>query len=359
MPQATALDEHRSDASRLGEGRLPYREHGCKVSASAYGIHTISLACRELDPAFVAPLFSSSTVDRETGEKVTFQPYVSCRQLRHSGTGLVLTWRATNSGHLLTLEGAASSLLAGDRQFDDLLPPSRLPAVEDAVREQAGRIGLEIPLGASLKVHRADLATDIRTESDFGMSILSGFGSLALPARRAEIRTEIGSPATESVTWSGASGATALRLYDRNARAANEFGRNLGPRGERLRLEREVRPRAHRQESPESFAGRDLSRLYIQPFRGWLKNKTVIVSDYGLADTIIQQRAVSYRTAITLLGIFTRFRERGFDAWDNRRSALRHLAKLRDHGICPSAFGNSSIAVGEVLTAFTQPWRAT
>ncbi len=357
MTQATALDEHRIEACSSVEGRLPYREHGCKVSAFAYGIHTISLSCRELDPRHVDGVFNGDTVDIETGQVVKCHPYRSCKQLRHQGCGLVATFKRTNTGHLLTFEGTASGLLAGSKDKDGLVLPQELPLVEKAVREWARRIGLQISSATPLMVHRADLASDVTTAPVTGLAILSGFCSLSLPARRAEIRTEIGSPAIESVTWSGSGNAYALRLYDRNAKATNKTKRLLGPRGGTLRLERQLRPKKRDQVGVAEFAERDLSKLYTQPFKGWLKQRTVIVSDYGIADALIQERARSDRMARGLLATFVRYSERGLDAWPDRRAALRHLSQLRQHGICPARLGDSSIPVGEILTAFADPWR--
>jgi hypothetical protein len=142
------------------------------------------------------------------------------------------------TGCLLAASGTAASILAEDNSVDGLIRPDRLHEVEQAVRDQAARMGVSLPPDYPVEVHRAELATDLRFSSALGLDVLRGFAGLPVPWHVPEIYAAKGSPSVVTgVQWRRAE-RVQMHVYDRGRK------RRTAAPGTSIRLERQYRRRA-------------------------------------------------------------------------------------------------------------------
>lgn len=351
MPQVTRAEPGEAKVSTAS----PIRgDNGDFLRIKQYGLHTFSLAYREGDVVKLERCFCSQTFDSETGEKVFLGSGYggSHKWLRHLGSGLRLDLKHHPRGHLLTASGEAFSVLAEDQRADGLVLIDRLVELEESVRDQMRRMGVSLPHNAILRVHRADLATDLAFDDARGVDVLRAFSSLPLARHETETRAVAGSPALfKWVKWRR-SDKVQLLVYDRGRK------RGTAAPGELLRLERRYRPECREQVAVRDFAARDHATTYASPLGDYETAQVVVVPTWAAADEELQSRCRSDATALSGLGALVRLHHRGREAFPDADAARRRLRALRQSGVVHGDHLSETIRLGIVIDAFVDPWRA-
>lgn len=252
-------------------------DKNCPPQASI-GLDTISLAWRDQNAVDRFLRLDGALVDEDHRPlRVVHSAGGSVRLNRRlDGLGQVGAFPAAS---MLWIEGRAGALERSDESNHSLGAPARLSAVKEAVQERAGRL-----LGASLYgtpgVRRTDLSGELLFDrGEDGIALLTVLDQLHSPWHKTAPVRERGGPLVETAYWrTPRRSVPILRAYDKGIESGT------ADRGERVRLERQVRFKGAQRPSVEQWLSRDLARLYSAPLSAWIQDGVVA----GDADALLR-----------------------------------------------------------------------
>lgn len=168
---------------------------------------------------------------------------------------------------LLYIEGRARALQKRDEQDHGLGRPRDLPVTEGGVLEDLGALLGKTPRAAG-GIRRIDLTGELLFErGEHGQELLELLDGLHVARLRTAPVREVGGPGVETAYWRTAlRNVPKFRAYDKGVESGT------APRGERIRLERQVRHSKGTRPSLAQWLTRDLGDLYARPLRAWLDN---------------------------------------------------------------------------------------
>lgn len=168
---------------------------------------------------------------------------------------------------LLYVEGRARALQKRDEQDHGLGRPRDLPTTEESVLDQLGALLGKAPRAAA-GIRRIDLTGELMFErGEDGQELLDLLDGLHVARLRTAPVREVGGPAVETAYWRTAvRNVPKFRAYDKGVESGT------APRGERIRLERQVRHAKGTRPTLGQWLQGDLGELYARPLRSWLEN---------------------------------------------------------------------------------------
>jgi hypothetical protein len=168
---------------------------------------------------------------------------------------------------LLFVEGRARAMEVRDEDHHGLGSVRTLPQVQEQVISDLGGLLGAAP-HAPTGLRRADLAGELRFHrGEHGVEILGLLDALHSPLYKTSPVRERGGPGVETAYWRTPQRSVAvLRAYDKGVESGTS------PRGERIRIERQLRYRGGRRPTLEQWISQDLGDLYAAPLRAWLRD---------------------------------------------------------------------------------------
>lgn len=167
---------------------------------------------------------------------------------------------------LLYVEGRAAALQRCDERNHSLGRPADLRSVQEHVLDQLGGLLGAAPAAAA-GIRRVDLAGELAYErGEDGAELLELLDGLHTARLRTGPVREVGGPGVETAYWRTAKRSVIkLRAYDKGVESGT------APRGERIRLESQVRHAKGKRPSLDQWLRNDLGELYVRPLSSWLK----------------------------------------------------------------------------------------
>jgi hypothetical protein len=218
---------------------------------------------------------------------------------------------------LVTVEGRAAALVAGDRGDHSLLEPGRLLLAE---RAAAGLVAA----ATRPTLGRVDLAGELRFgDGREGLAFLQALSSIDVPWCKVGIEGRRGD-SVETVYARSTNGRSVLwRAYDKGVES------DTAAPGERIRWERQIRMRKVREQTVEQFLEGDLRAAFVGRLR-----RVASIGDVVVADVV----GAVERLGELALPPTKRDRLTGYLLWGGRgdyapRTAQRLRAELRELGV--------------------------
>lgn len=168
---------------------------------------------------------------------------------------------------LFYVEGRARALHERDESNHNLGRPRDLPATEQQIRDSLGDLLGRVPRAAA-GLRRIDLTGELSFDrGEHGQELLELLDGLHVARLRTSPVREVGGPGVETAYWrSAVRNVPKFRAYDKGVESGT------APRGERIRLERQIRHVKGTRPTLTQWLGGDLGDLYARPLRAWLEN---------------------------------------------------------------------------------------
>jgi hypothetical protein len=106
------------------------------------------------------------------------------------------------------------------------------------------------------------------------------------------------------------------------------------------------------------FQTADLAAIYADPLGEYASAGVIVVPSWAEADEMLQLRASSDATALSLLGALVRLTSRGREAFPDQDAARRRARALRRVGVVVTERVDASLSLGTVIDACIAPWRS-
>jgi hypothetical protein len=168
---------------------------------------------------------------------------------------------------LLYVEGRLAAMDSADEDNHELGSISRALEVTERTVDRLGEL-----LGRALHTETAVRRTDLSGELTFehngrdGRALLRALDSMHSPHHKTAPVRERGGPGVETAYWrTPKRSVPALRAYDKGIECGSHG------RGERVRLERQLRFAGSKRPSVQQLVARDLAGEYVKPVRSWLR----------------------------------------------------------------------------------------
>lgn len=232
---------------------------------------------------------------------------------------------------VLRLEGRASAILAGTADEHRLADASELQAVSAVARRLVRELtGEDVP---DTEAARLDVACDLTCSRDDGLALLRVLRHAKPPRAKWMLYENPHDRAPETVAFvTEKRGRILLRAYDKGLESG------ASPRGELIRIERQVRVDRGRRRRPANVDAQYLGTLWSSHLRGM--SESAREATVGGATTLTQELAARVRDgsmtaakARGLLGAAYLLPELEKDLGD--RTARRWRADLQREGIHP------------------------
>jgi hypothetical protein len=182
---------------------------------------------------------------------------------------------------LLYVEGRAAALQARDEKNHALGHPTILLGVQDQVLSQLGDLLGSAPK-APAGLRRVDLTGELTYErGEHGVELLELLDGLHNPRLRTSPVREVGGPGIETAYWrTPKRSVPVLRAYDKGIESGT------APRGERIRIERQVRHTKATRPTLNQWLKGELGDLYVRPLQTWLRNGVAAGTAEQLLDVL-------------------------------------------------------------------------
>lgn len=182
---------------------------------------------------------------------------------------------------LFYVEGRARALHKRDESDHGLGRPRDLPGTEERVRDGLGDL-LGRPPRAVAGLRRVDLTGELRFDrGEHGVELLELLDGMHVARLRTGPVREVGGPRVETAYWRTAKrNVPKFRAYDKGIESGT------ADRGERIRLEQQVRHSKGRRPSTDQWLANDLGDIYARPLRSWLADGVVAGTAEQLMDLL-------------------------------------------------------------------------